>query len=135
MDNSQTVLANMEHITSAQRARSIQMFNFSTLYTKIPLEDLKEKLKNNVEKAFRAVNNQYIGVTQLDTKWNHQEMTNTFSKDNIFAMIDLVVDNCARESTDSVSEFLWALTQLLRWLTFTYNTMSWLSWNSLPKKI
>ena len=90
MDNNQTVFTNMEHISSTQ---SIQTFDFSTLYTKIPLEDLKEKLKRNIEKAFKGGNNQYIRVTQQDAGWCHQKKTNTFSKDEVFAMIDLVVDN------------------------------------------
>ena len=38
-------------------------------------------------------NNQYICVTQQDAGWCHQKKTNTFSKDEVFAMIDLVVDN------------------------------------------
>ena len=83
----------MEHISSTQNARSIQTFDFSTLYTKIPLEELKDKLKKNVEKAFKGGNNQYIRVTQQDVGWCHQKKTNTFSKDEVFAMIDLVVDN------------------------------------------
>ena len=90
MDNNQTVFTNMEHISSTQ---SIQTFDFSTLYTKIPLEDLKEKLKRNIEKAFKGGNNQYIRVTQQDAGWCHQKKTNTFFKDEVFAMIDLVVDN------------------------------------------
>ena len=83
----------MEHISSTQNAHSIQTFDFSTLYTKIPLEELKDKLKKNVEKAFKGGNNQYIRVTQQDVGWCHQKKTNTFSKDEVFAMIDLVVDN------------------------------------------
>ena len=41
----------------------------------------------------------------------------------------------ATESTGSASEFLWALTQLLRWLTFTYITINHPSWKPLPRKI
>ena len=93
MDNNQTVLTNMEHINSTQSACSIQMFDFLTMYTKIPLEDLKEKLKRNVEKAFKGGNNKYIHVTQQDAGWCHQKKTNTFSKDEVFTMIVLVVDN------------------------------------------
>ena len=32
-------------------------------------------------------------MTQKDARWDHQKKTNTFSKDDVFAMIDLVVDN------------------------------------------
>ena len=41
----------------------------------------------------------------------------------------------ATESTGSSLEFLWALTQLLRWLTFTYTTMNHPSWKPLPRKV
>ena len=45
------------------------------------------------KKVFIGGDNQYIRVTQQDAGWYHQKKTNTFSKDEVFAMIDLVVDN------------------------------------------
>ena len=79
-----------------------------------------------------------IRVTQQDAGWYHQKKSNTFSMDEVFAMIDLVVDNSldsATESTGSASELPWALTQLLRWLTFTYITMNRPTWKLLPRRI
>ena len=47
-ENSQAILEHIQHINNNKRARNIQTFDFSTLYTKIPLTDLKEKLKKVV---------------------------------------------------------------------------------------
>ena len=98
----------IQHRTLAEFRRSI--FQLCT-----PRSLWKTWKKKNVEKAFKGGNNQYICVTQQDAGWCHQKKTNTFSKDEVFAM--------------------WALTQLLRWLTFTYIIMNHPSWKPLPRKI
>ena len=62
------LLQNFAHVMAA-----VLLCHFSTLYTNIPLEDLKKKLKKNVEKAFKGGNNQYIRVAQRDAGWCHQK--------------------------------------------------------------
>ena len=93
VDNNEVVLDSMESINKKASARNIETYDFSTLYTKIPLQDLKDKLKRTVEKAFKGGNNQYIRVTKEDARWHHCKRDDTFSKEDIFKMIDIIVDN------------------------------------------
>ena len=93
VDNNSTVLEHINHINTKQNAKSVQTFDFSTLYTKIPLEDLKEKLKNIVDKAFKGGTNQYIKLTQQEARWHHCKKKDTFTKEDIHNMIDIIIDN------------------------------------------
>ena len=62
VQNNDKILKDMEKINNRNAARNIKMMDFSTLYTKIPQEDLKEKLKSVVTKAFKGGTNQFIRV-------------------------------------------------------------------------
>ena len=83
----------MQKINNRKAARNIKVCDFSTLYTKIPPTDLKEKLKEVVTKAFKGGTNQYIRVNKKDAHWDNCREGQTFSKENIFLLIDLVIDN------------------------------------------
>ena len=87
------VLEDIRQVNARRNARNIACFDFSTLYTKIPLEDLKQKLKEIVEKAFKGGTNQYIQVKKSGSKWFHKKSTESVSKEDIFNMIDVIIDN------------------------------------------
>ena len=53
IENNAQVFEDIKLINSKRNARNIKTFDFSNLYTKIPLDDLKEKLKEIVDKAFK----------------------------------------------------------------------------------
>ena len=93
VENNQKILQNMEKITNRKAARNIKLCDFSTLYTKIPPTDLKEKLKEVVTKAFKGGMNQFIRVNKKDAHWDNSKDGQTFSKEHIFLLIDLVIDN------------------------------------------
>ena len=93
MESNTKVLEDIRSVNKKKNARNIQTFDFSTLYTKIPQEDLKEKLKNTVEKAFKGGQNQYIMVKKRGSHWHQKKNTESLSKDEIFQMIDTVIDN------------------------------------------
>ena len=92
-ENNSIFLEQVQAINRRNNARNIQTFDFSTLYTKIPQDDLKEKLKEVVTKAFKGGRNQFIRVTHNEAKWNKNEKGDTYSKEAVFNLIDLVVDN------------------------------------------
>ena len=83
----------MEKINNRKAASNIKVCDFSTLYTKIPPTDLKEKLKEVVTKAFKGGTNQFIRVNKKDAHWDNSRDGQTFSKEQIFLLIDLVIDN------------------------------------------
>ena len=93
IENNAQVLEDIKFINSKRNARNIKTFDFSTLYTKIPLDDLKEKLKEIVDKAFKGGHNKYIQITSKTARWFHSKKNESFTKEDIFSMIDLVIDN------------------------------------------
>ena len=60
IESNAPVLEDIKNINDMKSARNIRTYAISTLYTKIPLEDLKERLKRVTEKAFHGGENQYI---------------------------------------------------------------------------
>ena len=80
----------------------MKTFDFSTLYTKIPSDDLKEKLKEIVDKAFKGRHNKYIQITSKTARWFHSKKNESFTKEDIFSMIDLVIDNSFFKFGDKV---------------------------------
>lgn len=53
IDNSENVLDDIELINSEHNAKNINTFDFSTLYTNLPHEDLKDKIKWAIENVSR----------------------------------------------------------------------------------
>ena len=89
----QKILQNMEKINNRKAARNIKVCDFSILYTKIPPTDPKEKLNEVLTKAFKGGTNQFIRVNKKDAHWDNSRDGQTFSKEQIFLLIDLVIDN------------------------------------------
>ena len=88
------ILEDITKINVKKKATSVETFDFSTLYTKIRLQDLKEKLKWCIEKAFKGGTNQWIRVTgsaRFDAgKRTRKE--DLYSKEDIFKMLDFIID-------------------------------------------
>ena len=61
-DNSNSLLNRIKSINKRGTARNIATFDFSTLYTKLPLEDLIDNLKQVTDTAFKGGTNQYISI-------------------------------------------------------------------------
>ena len=91
-DGTEQVLDDIARINEKKSAKEIETYDFSTLYTKIPLEDLKEKLKEVIAKAFKGGTNQYISINRSRASWTNKTK-NTFTKEDIYDMIDIVIDN------------------------------------------
>ena len=102
VENNAQVLEDIKSINSKRNARNIKTFDFSTSYTKIPLDDLKEKLKEIVDKAFKGGHNKYIQITSKTARWFHSKKNESFTKEDIFSMIDLVIDNSYIKFEDKV---------------------------------
>ena len=82
----------IEKLNSQKRGRNIESFDFSTLYTKIPQEDLKEQLKAVTKRAFQGGSCNYIKVTHKYASWTNSKK-DTYSYDDVCNLIDLVFDN------------------------------------------
>ena len=53
----------------------------------------EKKLKEVVTKAFKGGTNQFIRVNKKDAHWDNSKDGQTFNKEQIFLLIDLVIDN------------------------------------------
>ena len=76
-ENSDTTLAMIKNINDRRKGKNVNTFDFSTLYTKIPLEDLKMKLKKVVDKAFKGGQNQYVIITKYQANWSNKKNKDT----------------------------------------------------------
>ncbi len=98
------VLEQIEKINKRKKARNLSTFDFSTLYTKIDLEDLKDKLKWCIDKAFKGGTNQWIKVSK-EAHFNNGKNgkdDELFSKEQVYKMLELVVDQAYFAVGDNV---------------------------------
>ena len=88
------ILEDIHHINKKKKASTVETFDFSTLYTKISLDDLKEKLKWCIDKAFKGGTNQWIRVSKTATfdSGKKKKDGELFSKDQVFDMVDFIID-------------------------------------------
>ena len=100
--NNADILDEIEKVNNRKGARNVDSFDFSTLYTKINLEDLADKLKKCIEKAFKGGNNQKITVGRFHTKWGNFVKGNSYTKEEIFQMVDDIIFNAFFSVGDQV---------------------------------
>ena len=91
----------LEHLKSPtfNHVISIKSFDFSTLYTTIPHQKLKDKLANIIRNAFmfRNGNRRYkflvLGHEETYFVMEHADSKYKYSEDDIIKMIEFLVDN------------------------------------------
>ena len=98
LKNSKELLDNLQD-RSISTVSSIQTFDFSTLYTTIPHNKLKARLRDTINSAFTTTNGkhryQYIVVNYNKTYFvkNHSDSKNKFSANDIIRMLEFLIDN------------------------------------------
>ena len=95
IDNNVKFLEDIDGVNQRNAARNVKMGDFSTLYTGIKQEDLKQKLKLVTDKAFKGGTNQYIRVGK-QAHWSSGKgyfNCGMFDKERVHKLIDFVVDN------------------------------------------
>ncbi len=100
--NNAEILKEIEKVNNRNGARNVDSFDFSTLYTKINLEDLAEKLKHCIRIAFKGGNNQKITVGRYHTKWGNYVKGHSYTKEEIFQMVDDIIFNAFFSVGDEV---------------------------------
>ena len=61
--------------STKNKPRNVITYDFSTLYTSIPHEKLKEEIKLLVEKAYNGMNKKFIKVTKSKAYWSNSRTT------------------------------------------------------------
>jgi hypothetical protein len=92
VDNSERVLDKIDDYNYKRNIRNVNTYDFSTLYTNIPHDDLKMKMKWIIEKAFYK-NKKYIYVSDYNASWNKRKNTHRVDKDTLITYINYLIDN------------------------------------------
>ena len=99
LKNSTSLLSSLDQL-DVRTAKSVQTFDFSTLYTSIPHDLLKSRISNLVHNAFRkkdgSVRYTHIKLTRAKGYFTHDINgggDNMFTADSICEMIEFLIDN------------------------------------------
>ena len=99
LKNSISLLSSLNQL-DVRTAKSVQTFDFSTLYTSIPHDLLKSRISNLVHNAFRkkdgSVRYTHIKLTRAKGYFTHDINgggDNMFTADSICEMIEFLIDN------------------------------------------
>ena len=98
LKNSTSLLSSLDQL-DVRTAKSVQTFDFSTLYTSIPHDLLKSRISNLVHNAFRkkdgSVRYTHIKLTRAKGYFTHDINgggDNMFTADSICEMIEFLID-------------------------------------------
>ena len=101
IENSFSVLQKLDIINSKKKAREISTFDFSTLYTKLPHDDLIQVLHDMVDFAFnggkfkKKGNRKFLTVFSNYSYWtNKSQGHNSFSRNKIKQLITHLIKQC-----------------------------------------
>ena len=109
----------LEHLKSPtfNRVTSIKSFDFSTLYTTIPHQKLKDRLTSIIRNAFIFNNGnrryKYLVLGHEETYFvkEHSDSKSKYSEDDIIKMLEFLVDNISwflpEKSSSRQSAFQW----------------------------
>ena len=95
IDNNQDVLKIINKINENRHANSVTTYDFSTLYTNIPHNSLKEALTAIIDKCFANSKMKYITVNNSEAFWSNNPSTRlfSFSKTTLLSCIQFLIDN------------------------------------------
>jgi len=80
--------------TLQNKGRNLATYDFSTLYTSIPHDKLKEKISQVVTKAYKGMNKKFIKVTTRSARWNNSKSKGSnIDCNTLIQMIDWLIDN------------------------------------------
>jgi hypothetical protein len=94
IENSSPVIEKLTRINAKKNAKDISTYDFSTLYTTLPHEDLIKNLNEIVDFAFQGGNKKkdgnrkFITVTKFSTFWSKKKKgNNSFTKPQIKLLV------------------------------------------------
>lgn len=78
------------------KARNISTFDFSTLYTSIPHDKLKNEMAIIIEKAFNGMKKKLIKVYKYEARWTNSQKSENgiyFTCSTLVSMVNWLIDN------------------------------------------
>ena len=92
IDNSKNVLNRIHKFNLYNNIRNINSYDFSTLYTNIPHDDLKDKIKWVIDKSFYNDSKQYIFVNDYNATWKKRNNTHILDKDTLIKYVNIYIN-------------------------------------------
>ncbi len=116
VNNSEEPLRQLKYLTTRGVARCVDTFDFSTLYTKIKHDELKNEMKKVLERAFAFVKTEKGNKVCLRPNFNSVHATarwvkggkrkggteNDLDCEQVFGLLCLLIDNCFISVGDTV---------------------------------
>ena len=99
IDKNQPIIDRLNKLNEKSLAKSIETFDFSTLYTMIKHEDLKENLTWFIEKAFNGAygkGKKVMSVYSQEAKWTNASKNNstcTYDKSSFISIVNFLIEN------------------------------------------
>ena len=94
IDNTKPFIDRLNVINTRKRAKEISTFDFSTLYTKLPHNDLTRVLNSIIDFCFDGGNRNYLGFSKFSTFWCKKPSGKQyFSKSKLKALVKHLITN------------------------------------------
>ena len=87
-----------------KNVENIATYDFSTLYTNIPHDKLKERMAKVISDAYEGDGRKYISVYTSGASFvnNPKSTTKAYTKEQLIDMVNYLIDNCYVACGDSL---------------------------------
>ena len=95
LQNVDPVIEKLKHINKRKNAKSISTYDFSTLYTKIPHEDLINRMTKLIKFTFNGGDAKYINISERGyASWSKNRRETYFSQYSLIVAVKHLIQNC-----------------------------------------
>ena len=102
--NSSKVHKMIAESNARKNVENIATYDFSTLYTNIPHDKLKERMSSVINDAYEGDGHKYISVYSSGASFvnNPKSTTKAYAKEQLIEMVNYLIDNCYVTCGDSL---------------------------------
>ena len=94
INNSKPLIDKLNNINTKKKAKEISTFDFSTLYTKLPHNDLLRVLNTLIDFVFDGGTHKYLGFSEFSTFWKKKPSgKRSFSRSKLKALVKHLITN------------------------------------------
>ena len=94
VQNSMQIIADLDKINKRKKAKSISTYDFATLYTKIPHEQLIEALEEAIDFAFNGGSKKYLKFNDKSAYWSSKGGGQCFTKKSLKVATKHLIWSC-----------------------------------------
>ena len=94
--NNEPLLSCFDSYLESKRARNVQTYDFTTLYTKLKHNEIKVALTSVVKLSFKQSKCKFISIYDKSFAWvnNPKESTFRFDEDTLLDSLEFLLNNC-----------------------------------------